>query len=62
MSTVIILGLTIIAGAVIGLAILQLAHSLIISRLHCAPLIDNEAMQVQGSLLGNAASRQSAIN
>jgi hypothetical protein len=62
MSAVIILGLTIIAGAVIGLAILHLAHELIIRSLYSVPLIDNEAVQVPSALLSTAASRQSAVN
>jgi hypothetical protein len=62
MSAVIILGFTIIAGAVIGLAILQLAHEVIIRRLYSGPELDNESMPAPGTLLSTAASRHSAVN
>jgi hypothetical protein len=62
MSAVIILGFTIIAGAVIGLAILQLAHEVIIRRLYSGPEIDNESMPAPRGLLNTAASRHSAVN
>jgi hypothetical protein len=62
MSAVIILVVTVIAGAVIGLAILQLAHEVIIRRLYSGLVIDNESIPVPGSLLSTAASHQSAVN
>jgi hypothetical protein len=62
MSAVIILAFTIIAGAVIGLAILQLAHEVIIRRLYAGPEVDNESMPAPASLLSTAAARQSAVN
>jgi hypothetical protein len=62
MTAVIILGLTIIGGAIIGLAILQVAHEIIIRRLYCAPLIDSEVMRGPGALLSNTVSRRSAVN
>jgi uncharacterized membrane protein len=62
MSAVIILGFTIIAGTVIGLAILHLAHEVIISRLHSGPVIGHESVSASGSLLSTAASQQSAAN
>ena len=62
MDAIIILGLIIMAGAVIGLGVLHLAHEFIISRLYSVPLIDNESMQGPDTPLSNAASRQSAAN
>jgi hypothetical protein len=62
MSAVIILGFTIIAGAVFGLAILQLAHEVIVRRLYSGPEIDGESIPVPRSLLNTAPSRQSAVN
>ena len=62
MSAVIILVFTVIAGAVFGLAILQLAHEVIIRRLYSGPEVDNESIAAPGSLLSTAAARQSAVN
>jgi hypothetical protein len=60
MSAIFILGLTIIAGAVIGLGVLQLAHELIIRRLYSAPLTADESIQQPATLLKGAATGRSA--
>ena len=48
MSVFIILGLTILAGAVLGLAILQIAHAILIRGIGVAPPFDNKPVHDSG--------------
>jgi hypothetical protein len=48
MSAVIILGLTIIVGAALGLAILQVAHAILIRGIGLAPSLDGKPVHESG--------------